>query len=97
MGNTFMAYDPNITKGVLAVPGGVWSMLLERSAAWFALLARAGQLPRPSGLQLVVAFLGFAMEPYDPITTASHVIKDPLFAAQPPKDILICTRSATAS
>ena len=24
MGNAFMAYDPNITKGVLAVPGGNW-------------------------------------------------------------------------
>jgi len=39
--------------------------------------------------QLVVAFLGFAMEPYDPITTSAHVIKDPLFAGQPAKDILI--------
>jgi hypothetical protein len=38
--------------------------------------------------QLVVAFLGFAMEPYDPITTAAHVIKDPLFG-QPAKNILM--------
>jgi len=90
MGNTFMAYDPNIKKGVLAVPGGVWSMLLERSAAWFALLGAAqGSYRDPAVYQLIVAFFGFAMEPYDPITTASHVIKDPLFAAQPPKDILI--------
>src|SRR5205085_4544095 len=41
MGNTFMAYDPNIKKGVLAVPGGIWSMLLERLAVWFALLGAA--------------------------------------------------------
>ena len=90
MGNTFMAYDPNIKKGVLAVPGGVWSMLLERSAAWFALLGAAqGSYRDPAVYQLVVAFLGFAMEPYDPITTAAHVIKEPMFAAQPPKDILM--------
>ena len=89
MGNTFMAYDPNIKKGVLAVPGGVWSLLLERSAAWFALLGAAqGSYSDPAVYQLVVAILGFAMEPYDPITTAAHVIKDPLFG-QPTKDILM--------
>lgn len=90
MGNTFMSYDPNITRGVLAVPGGVWSMLLERSAAWFALLGAAqGSYKDPAVYQLVVAFLGFAMEPYDPITTAAHVIKDPMFAGQAAKEILI--------
>jgi hypothetical protein len=89
MGNTFMAYDPNIKKGVLAVPGGIWSMLLERSAAWFALLGAAqGSYSDPAVYQLVVAILGFAMEPYDPITTAGHVIKDPLFG-QPAKNILM--------
>lgn len=89
MGNTFMAYDPNIKRGVLAVPGGIWSMLLERSAAWFALLGAAqGSYTDASVYQLVVAFLGFAMEPFDPITTAAHVIKDPLFG-QPAKDILM--------
>ena len=89
MGNTIMAYDPNFKKGVLAVPGGIWSMLLERSAAWFALLGAAqGSYHDPAVYQLVVAILGFAMEPYDPITTAAHVIKDPLFG-QPAKDILM--------
>lgn len=89
MGNTIMAYDPNFKKGVLAVPGGNWSMLFERSAAWFALLGAAqGSYRDPAVYQLVVAALGWAMEPYDPITTAAHVIKDPLFG-QPAKDILI--------
>lgn len=89
MGNTIMAYDPSFKKGVLAVPGGVWSMLFERSAAWFALLGAAqGSYSDPEVYQLVVSFLGLAMEPYDPITTAAHVIKDPLFG-QEAKDILI--------
>lgn len=90
MGNTIMAYDPHFKKGVLAVPGGVWSMLFERSAAWFALLGAAqGSYTDPAVYQLVVAILGLAMEPYDPVTTAAHVTKDPLFADQPAKDILI--------
>jgi pimeloyl-ACP methyl ester carboxylesterase len=79
MGNTLMAYDPNLIKGVLAVPGGVWSMLFERSTAWAPLQGAAiGAYESPSSYPLLVAFLGMAMEPYDPITTAAHVIKDPL-------------------
>lgn len=89
MGNTLLAYDPYFTKGVLAVPGGVWSMLFERSAAWSALLGAAqGSYTDPALYQLVVAFLGMAMEPFDPITTAAHVTKDPLFG-QPAKEVLL--------
>ncbi|MCW5805392.1 MAG: hypothetical protein KIT31_23685 [Deltaproteobacteria bacterium] len=80
MGNTFMAYDPNITRGVLAVPGGNWSMLLERSTAWSLLMGAAqGAYEDPSVYQLNLAMaLGMGLEPYDPLTTAAHVIKDPL-------------------
>jgi hypothetical protein len=79
MGNTFMAYDPNITKGVLAVPGGAWSMLFERSNAWHLLQGSAmGSYEDPELYQLIIAILGMGMEPYDPITTAAHVLKDPL-------------------
>jgi hypothetical protein len=90
MGNTFMAYDPNITRGVLAVPGGNWSMLLERSAAWSILLPihqGAYQDPEVQQLDLALAF-GMGMEPVDPMTTAAHVLKDPLFG-NPMKNILI--------
>jgi hypothetical protein len=89
MGNTFMAYDPNITKGVLAVPGGVWSMLFERSNAWHLLMGAAqGAYEDPEVYQLNIAFLGMGMEPYDPITTAEKVIADPL-PGVPVKKILI--------
>ncbi len=89
MGNTFMAYDPNITKGVLAVPGGVWSLLFERSNAWHLLMGAAqGAYEDPEVYQLNIAFLGMGMEPYDPITTAAHVIANPL-AGVPVKKILI--------
>jgi len=89
MGGTFMAYDPNITKGVLAVPGGDWSLLFERSNAWHLLMGAAqGAYLDPSVYQINLALLGMGMEPYDPITTAAHVVHDPL-PGVPAKDILI--------
>jgi hypothetical protein len=89
MGNVFMAYDPNITRGVLAVPGGVWSMLFERSNAWSLLQgALMGSYTDPKEYQLIIAMFGMAFEPYDSITTAAHVIKDPL-PGIPVKNILM--------
>jgi hypothetical protein len=89
MGNVFMAYDPNITRGVLAVPGGDWSLLFERSNAWHLLQGAAmGAYTDPDVYQLNIAFFGMGFEPYDPITTAAHVIKDPL-PGVPVKTILM--------
>ncbi|HUS30547.1 MAG TPA: hypothetical protein VMZ53_18685 [Kofleriaceae bacterium] len=89
MGNTFMAYDPNIKRGVLAVPGGVWSMLIERSFAWHALIgASQGSYRDAEVYELNLALFGMAFEPIDPISTAAHVIKDPL-PGVPAKNILI--------
>jgi hypothetical protein len=89
MGNVIMAYDPNLTRGVLAVPGGTWSLLVERSNAWNVLKSVVqGSYPDPQVYQLDVALFGMAFEPYDPITTAAHVIKDPLFG-NPVKNILM--------
>jgi hypothetical protein len=89
MGNTIMAYDPNITRGVLAVPGGAWSLLFERSNAWHLLMGAAmGSYEDPAVYQIIIALLGMGMEPYDPITTAAHVIHDPL-PGTPAKNILI--------
>ncbi len=90
MGNVFMAYDPNITRGVLAVPGGVWSMLIERSNAWHLLQpAVMGAYNSDAQLyQLTIALFGMAFEPYDAITTAGNVLKNPL-AGVPQKQILM--------
>ena len=89
MGNVFMAYDPNIIRGVLAVPGGVWSLLFERSNAWHLLKGAAqGAYEDQFHYQINLALLGMAFEPYDPITTAAHVIKDPL-PTVPVKNILM--------
>ena len=88
MGNTFMAYDPNITRGVIAVFGGVWSLLFERSNAWSLLQgAMMGSYTDPEVYQLLIAIMGMGMEPYDPITTSAHVLKDTR-PGVPPKNIL---------
>jgi len=90
MGNTFMAYDPNITRGVLAVPGGNWWLMIERSTAWALLVGAAqGAYDDPEEYQLALSMaFGMGFEPFDPMTTAAHVIKDPLFG-QPAKKILM--------
>jgi hypothetical protein len=65
-------------------------MLLERSTAWSILLnVHQGAYPDPEVHQLNLALaFGMGMEPVDPMTTAAHVIKDPLFG-NPVKNILI--------
>ncbi len=89
MGNTIMAYDPNLIRGVLAVPGGNWSMLFERSNAWYLLQGAAmGAYTDPNVYEINLSLLGMGMEPYDPITTAAHVLKDNL-PGVPAKQILM--------
>jgi hypothetical protein len=89
MGGTFMAYDPFIERGALGVPGAAWSLLIERSYAWNALsiAANSSYLDRREG-QLLIAFLTWSMERWDPITTAPRVIGDPL-PGTPPKQLLL--------
>lgn len=89
MGNTFMAYDPYIERGALGVPGANWSLLIERSYAWTPLkIAAIGAYEDQYEYQLLVSFLAFSMERWDPITTARRVLDDPL-PGTPAKQILI--------
>jgi hypothetical protein len=79
MGNVFMAYNPQVERGALGVPGGAWSLMFERSYAWSLLqTAIIGAYEDQYTYQMIAALLGLAFEPYDPITTASRVIADPL-------------------
>ena len=88
MGNTFMAYDETIRKAVLAVPGGNWSMLFERSAAWTLLQGAAqGSYPDLALGQMLIAFMGMTLEGVDPLTTAELVRIDP--PAANPRQVLL--------
>ncbi|MBP9204382.1 MAG: hypothetical protein KBG28_10485 [Kofleriaceae bacterium] len=89
MGGTIMAYEPTITRGIFAVPGGNWSMLFERSTAWEILQPAAqGAYPEPEDAQMIVSLFGMQMELIDPITAGRHVLRDPL-PGSPVKTILM--------
>ena len=89
MGGTFMAYDPIIERGALGVPGGAWSLLIERSYAWTPLqVAALGAYESQYQYQMMVAFLASSMERWDPITTARRVLDDPL-PGSPAKKLLM--------
>ncbi len=79
LGGTFMAYDRVIERGALGVPGGAWSLMIERSAAWTPLqVAALAAYEDQYTYQLIVAMLGLSMERSDPISIAHNVINDPL-------------------
>jgi hypothetical protein len=89
MGLVVMAYDASLPRGVLGVPGGAWSLLLERSLAWGPLQAVAlSAYTRPFDYQMLVALLGMHFEPYDSITTAARITADPL-PDTPVKQVLL--------
>ncbi len=89
MGGAFMGYDPDITKGVLGVAGGIWSTMFQRSSQWpqFELLIKGSYsdyVDQQLGLAVAQSFFDFA----DPVTAAPHIVKSPL-AGTPMKQILV--------
>lgn len=90
MGGVFMAYDQTITRGVLGVAGGPWSLLYERSLAWPPLrVAMKGAYSlNPFDYQQNLSLMGMFFEKVDPMTTARRVIADPL-PDTPAKQIFI--------
>lgn len=89
MGGVYMAYDPDITRGVLGVPGGPWNLLFERSVYWPPLkVTMKGAYTDPWDYQQNIALFGMLFEKVDPITTAHRVRVDPL-PDTPIKQILV--------
>ena len=89
MGGTFMAYDPVIERGALGVPGGAWSLMIERSFAWTPLqVASIAAYEDQYLYQQNVALLALSMERSDPVTTSNNVINDPL-PGVPAKQLLL--------
>jgi hypothetical protein len=89
MGGTFMAYDPYIERGALGVPGGAWSLLIERSYSWTALsVAANASYDDRREHQILIGLLAWSLERWDPITTARRVLDDPL-PGTPAKQLLL--------
>ena len=79
MGSVLMAYDKEIERGVVGVPGGPWGMLLERSLYWNVFQGPLiGAYGDQLTYQVALSFMSMAFEPYDPITTAPRVRNDPV-------------------
>ena len=87
MGTTFMGYDPDITQGVLGVPGGFWSMLFQRSAEWpqFKLLID-GSYSDYLDKQLLLAVAQMDFDFSEPATVAPYILNAPL-AGVPKKQL----------
>lgn len=89
MGGVLMAYDPEIERAALGVPGGSWGLMLERSYAWNVF---QGPLINAYGDQLTyqvaIALMNMLFEAYDPLTTAGRVLSDPL-EGTPPKQLFL--------
>lgn len=88
-GTTFMGLTPDVVRGVLNVPGSVWSLMLYRSAD----LGRFGGLlalvmPDTLDRQIAVAFTQSEWDHTDSISFAPHLLRDPL-PGVPLKRILV--------
>jgi hypothetical protein len=89
LGATFMAYDPFIERGVLAVGGANWSLLFERSTHWghFGLIL-GGAYPGPINKVILQAVLEMAFDPTENLHTADWIFDDPL-PGTPDKQLLL--------
>ena len=89
LGATFMAYDPFIERGVLAVGGGNWSLLFERSTHWghFGLML-GGAYPGIHNKVILQALMQMAFDPTENIHMASRIFADPI-PGTPAKQLLL--------
>ena len=89
LGATFMAYDPTITRGVLAVGGGSWSMLFERSTQWppYKTII-SGAYPGPLNVVVIEAMLQFPFDYTENIHAVAGILDDPL-PGTPEKQLLM--------
>jgi hypothetical protein len=88
MGTSFMAYGPDVTRGVLHVPGGFWSTLFERSSNWReAKLIMAAPYPDLLDGHILMALTQMQFDFSDPATVAPYVLNKP-FPGVPSKQLL---------
>jgi hypothetical protein len=89
MGTSFMGYDPDVTLGVLHVPGGFWSTMFERSSNWReSKLILNGPYPDILDEQILMALLQMQLDFSDPATVAPYVLAKPL-PGVPAKHLLL--------
>jgi len=78
MGATFMSYTTDVERGVLNVPGGLWSLMIHRSADWpDQRRIFANGYEREIDRQLIIVLSQAQWDFADPITTCPHLADDP--------------------
>lgn len=89
LGATLLAYDPLLTRGVLAVGGGNWSLLFERSTQWptYRTIIQ-GAYPGPLNIVVIEALLQFTYDYTENIHTVAGILDDPL-PGTPEKQLLL--------
>lgn len=74
LGSTFMAYDPSISRGVLQVGAGNWTMLFERSSHWQDYGAIVGgAYPGPLNKVILQSLMQMGFDPTDGIHVAARM------------------------
>jgi hypothetical protein len=75
LGGAYFAWDPNLTRAVLNVGGGDWSLLFERSTHWPTFkLALDGAYPGALTQIIVEQLLQMGFDPTDPANTAPTLL-----------------------
>ncbi len=88
-GAAFMALQPDIVRGVLNVPGGPWTVLINRSVDFAKLqVFLNGLLQDPIDQQVAIALTQSEWDYTDPSTFAPHLLSSPL-PGSPAKRILV--------
>lgn len=88
-GFTIMSTAPNLDRGVLVVPGGAMSHMLQRATQWNTMgLLLANQYERAQDLQIAVALMQHGLDPFDGINFVDHLLTDP-FEGRPEKRVVI--------
>ena len=88
-GNTLMALSPDIQRGVLGVPGGIYSLMLTRSTDFKSFKAIMDQTyPSQYDQEVMLALAQSLWDFSDPISFVGHTLKDPFNddAGNPMKD-----------
>ena len=82
MGTTMVALHPEVERALLNVPGGGWSMLLNRSSNFAAFLTLINRnYPDRAEQQIIFAMSQSLWDLSDPLTFADRVITEPLAGA----------------
>ncbi len=89
-GGTFMGINPYIIKGVLNVPGAVWTQMIQRNLMWpfLKLLLETNYSEDPLEILKLLSLIQTYFDFVDPISFAPYVVKNPL-PGTPPKMVLI--------